>query len=276
MQLEGKIIGLIEDDPVMGESLVQSFSLEGCHVEWWKTGADAMRKLRIVRPDAIICDIRLPDVDGQSLFRMLAETVQLPPFLFVTAYGDIDQAVALMREGAVDYVTKPFDVAHMIARVGELLQRSSALRLSGVLGVSADIQNVEATLRRICDLTSPVLLSGETGVGKEVCARFLHDVSARSKEPFVAVNCAAIPADVMERELFGYRGAAAHAYHRGFAERARGGILFLDEVGELPSPLQAKLLRLVETREYHRLGESSSWCSTAALSARRIVTSCPS
>ena len=122
------------------------------------------------------------------------------------------------------------------------------------LGVSREMQAVEATLRRISDLTSPVLITGETGAGKEVCARFLHGVSSRSQEPFIAVNCAAIPADVMERELFGYRGAAAQAFHRGFAERARGGILFLDEVSELPLPLQAKLLRLVETREYHRLG----------------------
>jgi DNA-binding NtrC family response regulator len=113
---------------------------------------------------------------------------------------------------------------------------------------------VEASLRRVCDLTSPLLLTGETGAGKEVCARFLHGISARSREPFVAVNCAAIPADIMEREIFGYRGASNQSFHRGFAERARGGVLFLDEVGELPVAVQAKLLRLVETREYHRLG----------------------
>ena len=113
---------------------------------------------------------------------------------------------------------------------------------------------VEEKIRRISDLTTPVLISGETGVGKEICARFLHAVSTRSQEPFIAVNCAAIPADVMEKEIFGYRGASAQAFHRGFAERARGGILFLDEVSELPLALQAKLLRLVETREYHRLG----------------------
>ena len=116
------------------------------------------------------------------------------------------------------------------------------------------MKEVENKIRRISDLTTPVLISGETGVGKEVCARFLHAVSTRSQEPFIAVNCAAIPADVMEKEIFGYRGASAQAFHRGFAERARGGVLFLDEVAELSLALQAKLLRLVETREYHRLG----------------------
>lgn len=253
MQLEGKIIGLIEDDPIMGESLVQSLSLEGCTVRWWKTGDEAERSLHSSNADAVICDIRLPDTDGQSLFRSLADTHQLPPFLFVTAHADIDQAVSLMREGAVDYLTKPFDVAQLVSRIGNLLQGRSHVKANSVLGVSVQMQSVETTLRRIADLTSPVLLVGETGAGKEICARFLHSISTRSKEPFIAVNCAAIPPDVMERELFGYRGATAQAYHRGFAERARGGILFLDEVGELSPALQAKLLRLVETREYHRL-----------------------
>ena len=105
-------------------------------------------------------------------------------------------------------------------------------------------------LRRVCDRTIPLLITGETGVGKEVCARFLHEISQRSKEPFIGVNCAAIPADVMESELFGHKGTGATGFHRGFAERARSGILFLDEVAELPTQLQAKLLRLVETREY--------------------------
>jgi DNA-binding NtrC family response regulator len=232
MQLEGRLIGLVEDDLIMGESLVQSLSLEGCHVEWWKTGTEAMRGLKMQSLDVVICDIRLPDMEGHVLFHTLASSMPLPPFLFVTAFGDIDQAVSLMREGAADYVTKPFDVGSVIGRVTSLVQRSITSKSGAVLGVSPEIRKVEDVLRRICDLTTPVLISGETGVGKEVCARFLHSISARSKEPFIAVSCAAIPADVMERELFGYRGASAQAFHRGFAERARGGILFLDEVGE--------------------------------------------
>jgi len=254
MLLEGHSVAVIEDDPVMGESLVQSLSLEGCSVDWWKTGAEAARGLRTHRPDVVICDMRLPDTTGEALFLTLAVLMPLPPFLFVTAFGDLDQAVSLMQQGAADYVTKPFEISKVLARVQSLIQRRAAPRHGAVLGASRAMQKVEDTLRRICDLTSPVLFTGETGTGKEVCARFLHQVSSRSKEPFIAVNCAAIPADVMEREIFGYRGASAQAYHRGFAERARGGILFLDEVSDLPLPLQARLLRLVETREYHRLG----------------------
>jgi DNA-binding NtrC family response regulator len=198
--------------------------------------------------------MRLPDTTGEALFLSHAALMPLPPFLFVTAFGDIDQAVALMRQGAADYVTKPFELSKVLARVQSLILKNTAPHQGGELGMSREMKEVEATLRRISDLTSPVLITGETGVGKEVCARFLHGLSSRSQEPFIAVNCAAIPADVMERELFGYRGATAQAFHRGFAERARGGILFLDEVSDLVLPLQAKLLRLVETREYHRLG----------------------
>jgi DNA-binding NtrC family response regulator len=244
----------VEDDPIMGESLVQGLSLEGCQVDWWKTKEEARQGLRRTSIDLVICDIRLPDGRGDELFFELAATADLPPFLFVTAYGDIDQAVSVMRAGAGDFVTKPFEMTTFIERAKGLIQKSPVLRTEGVLGASEAMRAIEATIRRISDTTAPVLFTGETGVGKEVCARFLHSVSVRSKEPFIAVNCAAIPHDVMERELFGYRGSSGQAFHHGFAERARGGILFLDEVSELPLPLQAKLLRLVEAREYHRVG----------------------
>lgn len=254
MLLEGRIVGLVEDDPIMGESLVQSLTLEGCHVDWWKTGSEALLGLRASSPDLVICDIRLPDASGESVYQQLAETSAVPPFLFVTAYGNIDQAVSLMRAGAGDYVTKPFQMDAFLDRALSLIQRHPVARKDHTLGISPAMGEVEASLERIADLTSPLLITGETGSGKEVCARFLHNVSARSKEPFIAVNCAAIPADRMEIELFGSKGSGSQSFHRGFAERARGGILFLDELCELPAGLQAKLLRLVEAREFHRMG----------------------
>jgi DNA-binding NtrC family response regulator len=256
MSLEGRVIGLIEDDPIMGESLVQSLSLEGCHVDWWKTGCEALTGLKATSPDLVVCDIRLPDIDGASVFTRLASSSAMPPFLFVTAYGDIDQAVSLMRAGAGDYVTKPFDMGVFIERAKSLIQRhpyKNEMRL----GVADAMRDVELTLNKVASLQSPVLITGETGTGKEVCARHLHQISTRSKEPFIAVNCAAIPAEAMERELFGQKGAGAsgtQGLHRGYAERAKGGILFLDEVGNTSLSLQAKLLRLVEAREFNRLG----------------------
>jgi two-component system, NtrC family, response regulator HydG len=253
MLLEGRVVGLVEDDPVMGESLVQSLTLEGCHVDWWKTGEEALRRLRATSPDLVVCDIKLPDINGDDLFRQLAATASIPPFLFITAYGDIDQAVAIMRAGGSDYVTKPFDTSAFIERARSLIQRNPMLRAEAVLGVSEAMGDIETTLRRVCDRTTPLLITGETGVGKEVCARFLHRISQRSMEPFIGVNCAAIPADVMENELFGHKGSGVTGFYRGFAERTRGGILFLDEIAELPTQLQAKLLRLVETREFNRV-----------------------
>ncbi len=254
MLLEGRVIGLVEDDPVMGESLVQSLSLEGCHVDWWKTGHDALRGLRATNPDLVVCDIKLPDLMGDDLFRQLAASSSVPPFLFVTAFGDIDQAVAIMRAGASDYVTKPFDISSFIERACALIQRNPVARQDAILGVSDEMRDIERALHRISDLTSPLLFTGETGTGKEVCARFLHQISMHSNEPFISVNCAAIPPDVMERELFGYKGAGGQGFHRGFAERSKSGVLFLDEIGDLPLQLQAKLLHLVETREFNRVG----------------------
>ncbi len=254
MLLEGRVIGLVEDDLVMGESLVQGLSLEGSRVEWWKSADEAKRGISSTRPDLVICDMRLPDGRGDQLFFELANKQSLPPFFFITAFGDIDQAVAVMRAGAADYTTKPFDLSSFFERARALIHRSTTSQDELVLGPSPAMRDLEATLRTISDARNPVLLTGETGAGKEVCARFLHSVSARSSEPFMAVNCAAISQDVMERELFGSRSAGSQSFHHGFAERARGGILFLDEISELSLALQAKLLRLVEAREFHRVG----------------------
>ncbi|CAN5166279.1 sigma-54 dependent transcriptional regulator [soil metagenome] len=254
MLLEGRTIGIVEDDLIMGESLVQSLSLEGCRVDWWTNGDDALRGLRASDPDLVVCDIRLPDMNGEDVYRRLAETSSIPPFLFVTAYGNIDQAVSLMRAGAGDYVTKPFQMDAFIERAQSLIKRHPIARNDSILGLSPGMREVEDSLRRIANLNSPLLITGETGSGKEICARFLHNISARSKEPFIAVNCAAIPADRMELELFGTKGTGGQGFHRGLAERARGGILFLDEISELPIRLQPKLLRLVDSREFHRVG----------------------
>jgi DNA-binding NtrC family response regulator len=256
MSLEGRVIGLVEDDPIMGESLVQSLSLEGCHVDWWKTGSEALKGLKATSPDLVVCDIRLPDIDGASVFTRLASSAALPPFLFVTGYGDIDQAVSLMRAGAGDYVTKPFEMSAFIERARALIQRHPG-KCEMTLGLSDAMREVELILNRVAALQSPLLITGETGTGKEVCARYLHRISTRSKEPFITVNCAAIPSETMERELFGQKGTGipgTQGLHRGYAERARGGILFLDEIGNTALSLQAKLLRLVEAREFNRLG----------------------
>ncbi len=257
--LDRRAVGLIEDDRVMGESLAQGLALEGMDVSWWHSGSEALDAL--ARPhatDILICDIRLPDMSGEAVFEALARIGDTPPVLFMTAYGDIDQAVRLMRVGAGDYLTKPFGMGTLLGRLAALLPAEDTASKNGnaVLGVSPAMRALEKDLARLAAASGPVLITGETGVGKEVCARHLHHL-ARPGAPFIAVNCAAIPADLLESELFGHEKGAftgAAARHPGYAERARDGILFLDEIGDLPPALQGKLLRLLEERAFHRLG----------------------
>lgn len=255
MSLEHRVVGLLEDDPIMGESLVQRLTLEGTVVRWWTTGREALAELEKAKPEAVICDIRLPDMSGEEVFRAIAGHDAAPPFLFITGYGDIDQAVNLIRSGAADYLTKPFDMPVFLDRLSGLLPPPQT-GAAHVLGISKAMRSVEQTLLRVARVRATVLLTGETGVGKEVSARFLHAATG-STGPFMAVNCAAIPADLLEAELFGHeRGSftGAQARHLGWAERAGEGTLFLDEIGDLAPSLQAKLLRLVEDRQFYRVG----------------------
>lgn len=242
----------------MGESLVQSLTLEGAEVNWWTTGGQALSQLALQPLDLVVCDIQLPDMSGEQIFSQLAGAAITPPFLFMTAFADIDQAVSLVLAGAGDYISKPFVLQDFIKRAGVLInQTQTRTGQHTILGISPQMQQVEATLRRLVQGNSNVLLTGETGVGKEVCARFLHQASANATKPFMAVNCAAIPSELMESELFGHsKGAFTGAVrqHAGYAERARDGVLFLDEISALELPLQGKLLRLLEDRTFHRIG----------------------
>lgn len=267
MSLEHRIVALVEDDPIMGESLVQRLALEGTIVRWWKNGREALAEIERERPEAVVCDIRLPDMNGDAIFRAVASRDPAPPFLFITGFGDIDEAVRLMRAGAADYLTKPFDMPVLLDRLSGLLPAGG--EAESILGVSDAMRQVERTLLRVARVRATVLLTGETGVGKEVCARFLHEASG-AKGPFMAVNCAAIPGDLLEAELFGHeRGSfsGAHQRHHGYAERAGEGTLFLDEIGDLAPPLQAKLLRLLEDRQFYRVGGETSLAFRARIVA---------
>jgi DNA-binding NtrC family response regulator len=263
---ERRLIGVIEDDPVQGGTLNHRLELEGYSPLWWRTGQEALEGLCAVQPDLVICDIRLPDMNGEEVFLQALPRLGGKPFLFVTAFGQIEQAVRLTKSGAVDYIVKPYAMSDLLGR----LARLTALRFNatGVLGTSQAMRQVETLLRRVANIDSLLLLMGESGVGKEVAASFVHKISTRAQGPFRAVNCAAIPGELIESELFGHEKGAftgAHARHQGYIEQARNGILFLDEVGELPLPLQAKLLRLIEDRAFTRVGGEAAIKMTARL-----------
>lgn len=278
-----KVVLIIEDDPVLGPALVQRLRLEGYRPRLATTGAEALREAGTLRPDAAISDIRLPDMSGEEIYRRLLVALGAMPAFFMTAFGDVAQAVRLVRAGARDYLTKPVDVDRLVAELGAALASPPAAAEGEALpqlGVSTAMRAVEATLRKAARVDMPVVLTGETGVGKEVAARFLHAASGRAAQPFVAVNCAAIPRELAESTLFGHeRGAFTGAVARatGVAERADAGTLLLDEVAELSADLQAKLLRLVQERSFLPVGATAERpfaarivCATHADLAARV------
>ncbi len=257
---------LVEDDEIMGESLVQLFRLEGFDVAWFRTASEAGLALESRRFDVVVSDIRLPDRNGGDLFLELRERQPgLPPFLFMTAFGTIDRAVELLKAGAADYLTKPFDVDILIQKIRDLAESYGVgLEDDSSLGVSPAMLRIAESLPRLARHVMALLVTGESGVGKEHVARLFHQHAVGAAGEFVAVNCASIPESLMEAELFGYeRGAFTGAVKakRGYFEQAHQGILFLDEIGEMPLSMQAKLLRVVQDRKLTRLGGEKSLAS---------------
>lgn len=237
--------------------------------------AEAVAALRDSQPAVVLSDLRLPVGDGLGVLRAAKEADPELPVIVMTAHGSIQDAVAAMKQGALDFLAKPVDPDHLLLLVERalaqrrllneyrLLKEEAAARRGGphIIGDSPALRQAMAAIDRAAATDTTVLLEGESGTGKELCARALHDRSPRAHGPFVAINCAAIPDTLLEAELFGYeRGAFTGANQRklGRFELAQRGTLFLDEIGELPMTVQAKLLRAVETRKIERLGGGAS------------------
>lgn len=261
---------LVEDDAIMGESLADRFALEGLQASWYKNAEAAEQAIIEHDFSLVVCDIRLPGLSGEQLFERLRQRkAVLPPFIFITGYGDLDRAVELLKQGAADYITKPFDLDYLLQRVNDLAYCSATMHKDDhVLGISPVMVRLENMLKRIAPLDSTVLITGPTGSGKEMVARRIHELSGR--RDFLAVNCAALVETLAESELFGHeRGAftGASSSHAGVFERASGGTLLLDEIGDMPLALQAKLLRVLQNRVVSRVGSSDE----IAIDTRIIV-----
>ena len=253
-------IGLIEDDPIIGEALSERLDFEGFACDWYRDGKSARRGLGQRRYSVVVSDINLPDVSGEQLFAdLLASGQSIAPFIFITGYGAIDQAVRLLKLGARDYVTKPFNVGELIGKIRSLCENQQpATNVAARLGISTSMRHIEGLLPRLAASRSAVLVSGESGAGKEEVARALHRAGdPENKTPFVAVNCGAIPENLIESELFGHEKGAftgADRVRRGVFEQADGGSLFLDEIGEMPPSMQVKLLRAIQDQTVVRVG----------------------
>ncbi|OOG23864.1 transcriptional regulator [Thioalkalivibrio denitrificans] len=252
---------LIEDDPIMGESLCDRFELEGFSVQWLQSVAEARPALQRGGCDAVISDIRLADGQGDALFQEMMEAGSVTcPWLFITGYGAVDRAVALLKLGATDYITKPFDLDALVEKLRGLIVQGGETggAQTARLGVSPAMRRVESLLPRLATQAGTVLLTGESGVGKEAVARELHRLDpATADQPFVAVNCGGLTETLLEAELFGHeKGAFTGAVRSraGVFEQAHGGTLLLDEVGDMPMVMQIKLLRAIQDRQVVRVG----------------------
>ena len=250
---------LIEDDEIVGDALAERFELEDYDCTWFRTGREALLALPRRHFDLVLSDIRLPDMSGEQLYAtLLDESVPLPPYLFITGYGEIDQAVRLLKLGATDYIKKPFDIEALLEKISSLVALSAPSGAEPCLGISPAMRALESMMARIKDSASNVLITGESGVGKEMVASELHRRSSKAENrPFVAVNCGSLADGLLEAELFGYEKGAftgAERLHKGVFEQADGGTLFLDEIGDMPLAMQIRLLRAIQDRRIARVG----------------------
>jgi DNA-binding NtrC family response regulator len=262
---------LVEDKSSMRRMLSQTLQAEGYQVFEARDGKEALELYRKNWVDLILTDLQMPEMDGLELLREMKEEGSLVDVIIMTAYGTIEKAVEAMKMGAFDFITKPFDTDYLLIllqralknrrlRRENMLLRETITKRYGmpeIIGQSQGIQEVAEKIQRVAATDSAVCLLGESGTGKELFARALHQLSDRKKSNFVAINCAAIPSELLESELFGYeKGAFTGADRRkiGYFELAHRGTLFLDEIVELPLPLQGKLLRVLQEKSLQRLG----------------------
>lgn len=269
--LAGVKILIIDDEDILAWSIDTELKSMGAETLTAGTIKDALERFRSWSPDIIISDLRLPDGNGMDLLNTWKKEKPSMPVILITAHGAVDSAITALRLGAFDYMQKPFDMKNLVAAVNRASEiyklrdklssfqgSHSAIRELHIVGRHPKIDELNRNLEKVAkSKVDTVLITGESGSGKELAARALHLWSPRSNQPFVEINCASIPENLLESELFGYeKGAFTDARERklGLFEIAKNGTIFLDEIGEMPLKIQAKLLRALEYRRFKRLG----------------------
>ena len=270
------LVLIVDDETSNLESLGKIFEREGWRVALARSGAQALDALRRERASVVVTDLMMPGMSGEELLRAVKTLAPETEVVLMTAYGTVETAVAAMKEGAYDFITKPVKRHAIVKSVRQALERASlvaenrALKarlaelapgVGGLVGDAPAFRAVLETLRQAAPTSATVLLVGESGTGKELAARLVHDLSPRATRPFVPINCAAIPEGLLESELFGHEKGAftgASARKEGRFERANGGTLLLDEVGEMSPAIQVKLLRFLQDGVLERVGGTES------------------
>ncbi len=263
---------IVDDDKHIVEALAERFTHQGMDVVTASSGEEAVERLRQERPDVVLLDVQLPRGDGFHVLGRIRELGIETTVVMITAYGTVERAVQAMREGAYDFLQKPFEPALVESVIRRALERSGFVRkdrvqraqeapTESIVCEDPAMRSALDQARRAATSNATMLLLGESGTGKEVVARLIHRESPRAREPFVAVNCVALPENLLESELFGHeKGAFTGASSRriGRVELAEGGTVFLDEIGDISQPFQAKLLRLLQERSFERVGGSEA------------------
>ncbi len=261
---------VVDDDPQLRQSFEKLLTQEG-HTVWVApNGETALATLKAQIPDLVIMDVRMPGMSGLETFQRLHELDAKLPVIIMTAYGTTETAIEATKLGAFDYVLKPFDIPDILALIEQALEAGRFMRArvemdavpdtasaDALIGRSRPMQEVYKAIGRVASTDATVLVRGDSGTGKELVARALYQHSLRANKPFLVINCVAIPETLLESELFGYeKGAFTGATNRrvGKIEQANGGTVFLDEIGDMPFSIQAKILRLLQEKSIERLG----------------------
>jgi two-component system, NtrC family, nitrogen regulation response regulator GlnG len=265
-------VWIVDDDSSIRWVLEKALSQAGITTQSFESGEFLLDRLSLEQPDAIVSDIRMPGMDGLTLLSRINESYPELPVIITTAHSDLDSAVTSYQKGAFEYLPKPFDVDEMItvthralARAaetsGQLPETDEVITDTEIIGEAPAMQEVFRAIGRLAHSSITVLINGESGTGKELVAQALHRHSPRQEHPFIALNMAAIPKDLMESELFGHEKGAftgANSQRRGRFEQANGGTLFLDEIGDMPAETQTRLLRVLADGEFYRVGGHTS------------------
>ena len=266
---QSPIVFIVDDDPSMREALVSLLASDGLSAQTFASAQDFLAYHRPEVPSCLVLDVHLPGLSGLDLQQELAKAKVEIPIFFITAHGDIPMSVRAIKAGALEFFTKPFDNQVFLDAVHQGIARDRRTRqerlgipqhnFAEIVGTSAALRAALDQVKVVAPTESTVLIKGETGTGKELIARAIHNLSPRSNRPFVKFNCAAIPSGLLESELFGHEKGAftgAVAQKIGRFELSHGGTLFLDEVGDIPLELQPKLLRVLQEKEFERLGST--------------------